>query len=1015
MGLRVASADGSSVIGGTDRASAPRGGRNRVLGCRSIAWLAGAGLIVAVAVWPARALANAPRQRACEHGSLLYLTVVALPRGSRARVVLRGPHHLRVSLRQTTRRCLRPGRYTMIAGPVSAGAGQVAYPSTATGAVASLRERFSAIAGHRVDLTVSYYDVAAAGTVVLPAGSARPRAHGRALARDFGAFAAHRSPLTRALKPGEIVVEPVSPGDPAGLLGRVTRVTRSGATVTLATSQVDPFQAFTRASLSLAPRGPTTTVPVSFTGSGAQRRLVAHQSPVGFGCESQTLSASGSVTFNPSATLSLSWSDPYLFDPQITGSYSLTPGASASLTLAATAGVNCQVSVNLTNPPIELAVIDTEFGSFTFNLVAEASLSGSVGERFSQTVADGTTGSVGASFGFGVQGDYLHPNYSLSLCASSACGLSVSQSAGWEGSLSAGIGPALQVLWGAAGIAGLGPQVGLEDQLTLGGSASGWSLSGGVTGTVGFVLDALGYSFSQQIADIPIFSQSITQGSWQPAPSPVMGLTVSEASYDSLTATWQAPFWPGLGGLTGYAVTATPQGGGQAISASCSPACQGTSALIYGLQANTSYTVSVTPSSASGGAGPASTATGTTTAPSPPAPPSITSLSAGEASDGTPLAVLGLSPTCDPGSSGYGCNDGGTPISCYVVRWSGPTGSGSYGIPATAGAGCPSGVTVLSGQTAGSQANSTNSLPLPAYAADPPGYTFTAAAVTSAGSSYPSRPHTIGIVGPATAPTDMTLSAGPFTINNAVTLGAEVGWSPPATDGGQPITGYQVGYFCFPGTPSQSASVLSSLPASARSAVVALPAGATGGCAGYVPTYGQPVTLWVAAVNASGAGHPVSLTTVPIEPPGRPGHVSAAQQFNVPHCARPPHCPIGLPIPLPSATVTWSPPSYDGGAQITGYEVGWSDGSGGAFVSVPASTTKTTLSLGAGSYHVYVLALNSAGQGQPAGTTLEMFSSKGFKRSPGGVHHAPDDPRSGPPRAARASLIAARERSGILG
>ena len=231
------------------------------------------------------------------------------------------------------------------------------------------------------------------------------------------------------------------------------------------------------------------------------------------------LDVTSSPSVAPSATLTIGISDPDLFNPQVNGSFSLSPGLSGSLTFASTAGFDCSASANLATVPI--GDFCTEIGCFTVNLLADAQAGGSVGEAFSETIGDTLSGSAGASFAFGATTPSFNTFDHLHLVPTA------SQSPpGWQGSISAGIGPAIQVLYGIPDVGGVGPQLGLLDEVSLSGNASGWSLHGGVIGTAGIALDALGYSFEQGV-DLSLGSATLLSGSPSPSPTAPLEPTVT--------------------------------------------------------------------------------------------------------------------------------------------------------------------------------------------------------------------------------------------------------------------------------------------------------------------------------------------------------------------------------------------------------------------------------------------------------------------------------------------------------
>lgn len=177
-------------------------------------------------------------------------------------------------------------------------------------------------------------------------------------------------------------------------------------------------------------------------------------------------------------------------------------------------------------------------------------------------------------------------------------------------------------------------------------------------------------------------------------------------------------------------------------------------------------------------------------------------------------------------------------------------------------------------------------------------------------------------------------------------------WSQPASDGGSPITGYQV---AFSTNPSFASFNFYSVGPSARQMLLT---GLTNGTTYFVR---------VAAANAQGVGawSPVS-STVP---------VSAASVPSAP--ARP--TVFGL---VGGLRVRWTPPTSTGGSAIVGYRLAVYP-AGGSLIrvdSAPANATSldlTGLTSGA-TYVVQVAAVTAVGlgafSGLASGTVLEPFS-----------------------------------------
>ena len=182
---------------------------------------------------------------------------------------------------------------------------------------------------------------------------------------------------------------------------------------------------------------------------------------------------------------------------------------------------------------------------------------------------------------------------------------------------------------------------------------------------------------------------------------------------------------------------------------------------------------------------------------------------------------------------------------------------------------------------------------------------------------------------------------------------ATLTWSPPASDGGSPVTGYRV---ARDGTDSHGTGAWSTtVPASTRSySFGSLRSGAT-------------YHLTVQAINVHGTGTASSLTVVMAKAaPTAPTTVSATKSDTA-------H----------TATLTWVAPASDGGSAITGYRVARdgtdSHGTGAWSTTVPATTRSYSFgSLRPGAtYHLSVQAINAVGTGVAGTATVTMAGASG--------------------------------------
>lgn len=169
-------------------------------------------------------------------------------------------------------------------------------------------------------------------------------------------------------------------------------------------------------------------------------------------------------------------------------------------------------------------------------------------------------------------------------------------------------------------------------------------------------------------------------------------------------------------------------------------------------------------------------------------------------------------------------------------------------------------------------------------------------------------------------------------VNSAATSGdkqATVSWTPPASDGGSPVTGYRVR--ALPGGATATAT------AAARSVVVD---GLTNGTA---------YTFEVTALNALGASASTTTTPVtPAGPPSAPGSVTAD--------------PLDR-----GARISWTAAAPNG-TPITGYRVTLQPGDREVTTGPDGRSAEFTGLTNESTYEVNVVATSGAGAG-PAGTT----------------------------------------------
>ncbi len=236
-------------------------------------------------------------------------------------------------------------------------------------------------------------------------------------------------------------------------------------------------------------------------------------------------------------------------------------------------------------------------------------------------------------------------------------------------------------------------------------------------------------------------------------------------------------------------------------------------------------------------------------------------------------------------------------------------------------------------------------------------YYFAVAATNASGASIPNWASATPTPGPPAAPTALKAFPG----NNVVLLE----WNAPKNDGGTAITGYDV----YEGTAPGGESATSFARTSSTSYLVRSdPLTITNGTTYY---------FTVRAVSASGTG-PASTEAfaTPGPVPGAPTQV-VAKAANL------------------AVTLTWAPPSTDGGSAVTGYDVyeGTAPGGESSTPVNPMLITSTSVTvtglLAATDYFFYVTALNASGAGFPS--TEVSAAAEGPPGTPNDFHAVPGE------------------------
>ncbi len=365
------------------------------------------------------------------------------------------------------------------------------------------------------------------------------------------------------------------------------------------------------------------------------------------------------------------------------------------------------------------------------------------------------------------------------------------------------------------------------------------------------------------------------------------------AGNGSATVTWTAPSFDGGNPISGYTVVSsdstTPANGAESCIWTAGPL----TCTVSGLTNGDAYTFTVSATN-SVGVGVASSPSNTVTPATVPDPPTIVSATPGNAS----ATVTWTAPP----------SDGGSAITAYTVV------AGDETTPANGGESCI--------WTAGPLTCTVGGL------TNGDAYIFAMSATNEVGDSA-----TSALFGPLTP---AALPSAPLSVNGVAGDGQVVlSWTPPAQDGGDPVTAYSVtpyiGFIAQPVTTFTSPATTETI---------------TG------LTDGTAYTFEVSATTDAGTG-PDSADSAPVTPatvPGAPSGASATAGNG-------------------SATVTWTAPSFDGGNPISGYTVVSSDsttpangGESCTWTAGPLTCTVSGLTNG-DAYTFTVSATNSVGVG----------------------------------------------------
>jgi hypothetical protein len=411
-------------------------------------------------------------------------------------------------------------------------------------------------------------------------------------------------------------------------------------------------------------------------------------------------------------------------------------------------------------------------------------------------------------------------------------------------------------------------------QIGTGGTATTYTLNGLTDGT-SYTVQVLASnvvgssSYSEAAEGTPFFTPGV--------PTALSG-TIGNGS---VALSWTAPTSNGGSAITNYTVEYTPAGGSAVtVTAASSPY------TLTGLTNGTSYSIRVAANNAAG-RGPYTTAITRTPATTPGTPTGLT------ATGGSSSGRLVLNWTA-PGTNG------GSAITGYTVEYT-PSGG--------------SAVVVNTGSTTAS---------------------FNLDGLTN-GTSYSVRVRAVNAVGAgsystAATGTPFTVPGVPTSLDGTIENGSvALSWTAPSSTGGSAITNYTVEY-----TPSGGSAVTVTASSS--------PYTLTG------LTNGTSYSIRVAANNLAGRGaYATAITRTPATTPSSPTGLNAAGGDA-------------------QVALSWTAPSNNGGAAITGYRITYS---GTTINTGSTSTSYTVAGLNNGTaYSFTVAATNAVGTGPDSSSAV---------------------------------------------